>query len=92
MASQKALFLLSPNNGDWQLLDRDIQKPGRDEILVRIHAVALNPIDWMIPAMNLQQPPFPTESEYPYVHGFDSAGTVEEIGEDVVGFLKGDRV
>ena len=90
--NQKALFLLKPDNGDWKVLERDIQKPARDEILVKIHATALNPIDWRIRAFNIQRPPFPTEAEYPYILGFDSAGTVEEVGEDVTGFVKGDRV
>ena len=89
---QKALFLLHPDNGDWAVLDRDVPKPARDEILVKIHATALNSIEWRIRALNIQHPPFPTETEYPYVLGFDSAGTVEEVGEDVTNFVKGDRV
>ena len=92
MTSQKALFLLTPSNGDWQVLDRDIQKPARGEILVKVHATALNPIDWRIRVFNIQHPPFPSDADYPYVLGFDSAGTVEEVGENVVGFVKGDRV
>lgn len=90
--SQKALFLTTPNNGDWKVLDRDIQKPAGDEVLVKVHAAALNPIDWRIRAFNINQPPFPTEADYPHVLGFDSAGTVEEVGENVKGLVKGDRV
>lgn len=31
-------------------------------------------------------------TEYPAVLGTDSAGVVEEVGEDVTGFAKGDAV
>lgn len=92
MAMQKALFLLSPDNGDFEVRDRNIQEPAGGGILVKIHATALNPIDWKIPAFKLKEPPFPTEADYPCIFGKDPAGTVEELGEDVDGFVKGNRV
>lgn len=92
MSTQKALFLLTPSDGDWKVMERDIPKPQRGEILVKVQATALNPIDWLIPHLKIMRPPFPTEAEYPVVLGFDSAGIVEEIGEGASGFEKGDRV
>ena len=86
MAEQKALFLETPGNGAWKVRSRNIQKPGPGEILVKIHATALNPVDWKIRAYN-----FFIET-YPAVLGSDSAGTVEELGEGVTGFAKGDKV
>ena len=58
----------------------------RSELLVKIHATALNPVDWKI----REYAYFITE--YPAVLGTDSAGTVEEVGEGVTGFAKGDKV
>ena len=61
-------------------------KPGPGELVVKIHASALNPVDWKIQAYNF----FITE--YPAILGTDSAGTVEAVGEGVQNFAKGDRV
>ena len=86
MAEQKALFVETPVNGEWKVRTRNIPKPGLGEILVKIHATALNPVDWKIRAFN-----FLVET-YPAILGRDAAGTVEEVGEGVTGFAKGDRV
>ena len=56
------------------------------EILIRTHAVGLNPIDWKSVSYG-----FGLHS-IPWVSGREAAGTIEEVGEDVQGFCKGDRV
>ena len=86
MSDQKALFLLEAG-GQWSVQPKPIQKPAPGELLVKVHATALNPVDWKI----LQDYAF-LIAEYPAVLGSDSAGTVEEIGEGVTGFAKGDKV
>ncbi|KAL5486256.1 hypothetical protein ACEPAI_7302 [Sanghuangporus weigelae] len=85
MAEQKALFLEAPV-GEFRVRSKEIQKPSPGELLVKIHATALNPVDWKIRDFNY----FVTE--YPAVLGSDSAGIVQEVGEGVEGFVKGDRV
>ena len=85
MAEQKALFLETPV-GEFRVRTTPIQKPGPGELLVKIHATALNPVDWKIRDHNY------FVKEYPAILGTDSAGTVEEVGEGVQGFAKGDRV
>jgi len=60
-------------------------KPG--EVLVRIGAAALNPIDTYI-----RSGAVPTKLSFPFVPGCDLAGTVEQVGPGVVRFKKGDRV
>ncbi|THH04873.1 hypothetical protein EW145_g5210 [Phellinidium pouzarii] len=87
MVLQKALFLETPSNGEWVVRTRDIPKPGPGELLVKIYATALNPVDWAIRAFNLK-----LIDKYPAILGLDSSGTVEEVGEGVQGFAKGDRV
>ncbi|KAL5504374.1 hypothetical protein ACEPAH_8448 [Sanghuangporus vaninii] len=85
MVEQKALILDKPR-GDFRVGTKAIPKPGPGELLVKVHATALNPVDWGIRQYNI------IVNEYPVVLGLDSAGTVEEIGEGVEGFAKGDRV
>lgn len=83
---QKALYLDSAG-GEFVVKTKEIQKPGAGEVLVKIFATALNPADWKIQKF---KPPFITE--YPVVLGADAAGIVEEVGEGVTTFVKGDRV
>jgi len=86
MSQQKALFLES-KQGEWVVRTKAIQKPQAGELLVKIHATALNPVDWKIQKYGL-----PYVDGYPAVLGTDSSGTVEEVGEGVEVFVKGDRV
>ncbi|KAL5486254.1 hypothetical protein ACEPAI_7300 [Sanghuangporus weigelae] len=85
MAEQKALILDKPQ-GEFSVGTRPIPKPVPGELLVKVHATALNPLDWGIRQYGI------IVKEYPVVLGLDSAGSVEEIGEGVEGFAKGDRV
>ena len=64
----------------------DIGKPGRDEVLVRNHAIAINPIDWM-----MQYGAYPPGS-IPRILGSDVAGEIIEVGEGVMQFHVGQRV
>ncbi|MCA9051480.1 MAG: NADPH:quinone reductase [Planctomycetaceae bacterium] len=67
--------------------DLPVPLPGRGEVLVRVRAVAVNPIDTYIRsgAVKAQLP-------VPYVIGCDLAGDVEAVGSDVQRFRVGDRV
>lgn len=84
--AQKALFVESAPNGPQVVRSKGIPKPGPGELLVKVYAAALNPVDWIVRAMNIIVP------EWPAVLGEDGAGTVEEVGPDVTGFSTGDRV
>lgn len=70
------------------LLLSEIKKPepGPGELLVKIHAASLNPVDYKLMAGGL-----PSWS-YPHVPGVDASGTVEAWGEGVEGWALGDRV
>lgn len=57
-----------------------------DEIIIRVNAVGLNPIDWKSVEYNFCMPSFP------WIGGREVAGTVEEIGINVKHFKPGDRV
>jgi NADPH:quinone reductase-like Zn-dependent oxidoreductase len=85
MFQQKSLFL-STCQGEWSICPREIDKPGSDEILVRIEATGLNPLDWKINQWGV------FAEKWPAVLGFEGAGIVLETGDNVQGFSSEDRV
>src|SRR6516164_6518294 len=70
-----------------RLEEEPTPKPGPGEVLVRIHAVGVNPVETYIRAGTYARLP-----ELPYTPGNDGAGVVEQIGADVTEFKAGDRV
>ena len=64
-------------------------KPQRGELLLRIVAAGVNPVDCKIRA-GLLRDAFP--HALPLIPGWDAAGVIEEFGEGVSGYRKGDRV
>lgn len=62
-------------------------RPGRGEILVRIRAVGVNPVDTYI-----RSGQYAIKPPLPYTPGSDAAGDVESVGEGVTSFRAGDRV
>src|SRR6266487_6032466 len=69
----------------------DIPKPALkpDEILVRVHAAGLNPIDYMIPKGTFKPM---LRFQLPATLGSDLAGVVVEVGSRVTRFKPGDAV
>ncbi|MEZ5559251.1 MAG: NADPH:quinone oxidoreductase family protein [Pseudomonadales bacterium] len=69
------------------LEDVPAPEPGPDEVLVDVHASALNfPDVLMIQGKYQSQPPFP------FAPGGELAGVVTAVGDKVSGFAPGDRV
>lgn len=66
-------------------------KPG--EVLVRVHAVGINPPDWYLREGYMTLPPdFRPPVPLPAIPGSDVAGVVEAVAPDVNGFAVGDEV
>ncbi|KAJ6313934.1 hypothetical protein OIU78_017559 [Salix suchowensis] len=63
--------------------------PKKYEVLLKLEATSLNPIDWKIQKGKLR-PLFPRK--FPYIPGTDVAGEVVEVGAEVKSFKTGDRV
>jgi NADPH:quinone reductase-like Zn-dependent oxidoreductase len=79
-----------------QLADLDVPRPGPDEVLLRVHAAAVNPYDWhvvrgdpyvarLMGGTGLRRP-------RSRVAGVDAAGTVVDVGADVRTVRPGDEV
>src|SRR5438067_13066074 len=63
--------------------------PGSDELLIRVHAASVNPIDWKVRAGYMKDYiPLPL----PFIPGWDVSGVVEAVGSGVTTFKKGDEV
>ncbi len=75
---------------------REVDKPvvGDDEVLVRVHATSVNPVDWHTMTgtpylVRMMAGLLKPKSEF---LGVDFAGTVEAVGRDVRQFQPGDEV
>ncbi len=62
-------------------------RPGNGQVLVRMHAIGLNPVDTYIRSGS-----YPQKPALPYTPGNDGAGVVDQIGKEVTRFKSGDRV
>lgn len=86
----KAVFI--NQYGSTQVLQYgDIETPSiqRNQLLVKVYASSVNPVDWKIRAGQLQ---FLTGYKFPLILGFDVAGEVVEVGESVTRFQPGDKI
>ena len=83
--AQKALLLLQ-KQGQWVVGETSVPRPGPKDVLVKIHAAALNPVDWKIQTFGV------FIEEFPWIPGVDAAGVVEEVGTEVTNCRKGDKM
>ncbi|MEO8823985.1 MAG: NADP-dependent oxidoreductase [Ginsengibacter sp.] len=69
--------------------DAERPTPANDEVLIKVYASGVNPVDWKIRA-GLAQKSFPVN--LPLIPGWDVSGEIEEVGSDILNFRKGDEV
>ncbi|MBA4784736.1 MAG: NADP-dependent oxidoreductase [Rhizobiales bacterium] len=63
------------------------------EVLVRVHAVGVNPPDWYLRDGYRTLPPeWQPQVDFPLILGTDISGVVEAVGDDVSDFSRGDEV
>src|SRR4051794_6164629 len=70
-----------------QLTEVPDPSPAEGQVLVRVHAAGVNPVDAYIRSGTYARTP-----PLPYIPGFDGAGVVEAIGEGLTTWRPGDRV
>ncbi len=59
-----------------------------DDVLVRVHAAGVNPVDWKIRQGSRRD----RNERLPLILGWDVSGVVEKVGASVTRFAKGDAV
>ncbi|XP_069837548.1 quinone oxidoreductase-like [Dendropsophus ebraccatus] len=69
------------------LTDVPVPSPGENQVLIRVHACGINPVDTYIRAGVYARKP-----SLPYTPGTDVSGVVEDVGTNVTSFKRGDRV
>lgn len=88
MPTMKAAFIEQPGPPEYIIYgDLPRPEPKETEVLIRVGAVSVNPIDTYIRA-GIVRMPIPK----PFIVGCDVAGTVEAVGPQVTRFKVGDRV
>lgn len=64
-------------------------EPGPGEVLVRVHAAGVNPVDWKIRAGHVKDW---LKYTLPMIPGWDVSGVIDSLGPDVSGWKAGDEV
>lgn len=82
----QAASLVGATVRPFEIKDVPMPVPNDNEIVIRNHAVSINPIDWVVQSLGV------IIREYPFVLGFDLAGEVLQVGSKVTKFAIGDRV
>ena len=72
-----------------QRVDVPIPCPGPTQLLVRVMATSVNPVDWKLHNGQYRRI---MPVRFPSIPGFDLAGEVTEVGAQVTRFKPGDRV
>ncbi|MFC4004111.1 NADP-dependent oxidoreductase [Prauserella oleivorans] len=84
-------IVLHQYGGPDELTLQDLPDPkvAPGEVLVRVKAASVNPVDWKIGAGHLDAM---METHFPLIPGWDVAGVVEAVGLDVQEYAVGDEV
>jgi NADPH2:quinone reductase len=81
-------YIVERPEGAFALVDLPRPTPARGQVLVRVHASGVNPLDTKIRAGKADH----AKQPLPAILGLDMAGVVEEVGAGVTAFVAGDGV
>lgn len=88
-ATMQAIVQSGADATSFRMQAVETPRPGADQLLIRVYAAAVNPVDW-------KRQPAPitlsSGSSLPAIPGYDAAGVVEAVGAGVVAFKPGDAV
>jgi D-arabinose 1-dehydrogenase-like Zn-dependent alcohol dehydrogenase len=85
LAPMKAAQISKPG-GDFEIVEREIPKPGPDQVLIKVQACGVCHSDVLT-----KEGLWPG-IQYPRVPGHEVAGVIEELGPGVSGWEKGQRI
>lgn len=84
----KAIVLKSFGGPEsFELCDVPMPVPHAGQVLVRVHATSINPLDYQV-----RRGDYPDLVQLPAITGHDISGLVEEVGPGVTAFSPGDEV
>lgn len=90
MATMKAVRMYAHGGPETLVYeDAPLPEPSADEVLIRVHAASVNPVDWKIRG-GYGKDRF--KHHLPLILGWDVAGTVEAVGSEVERLKLGDAV
>ena len=72
-----------------KMVEMETPRPAAGQLLVKVNAAAVNPIDWKLHDGSLR---YILPVKFPSVPGFDVAGQVVEMGAGIDRFTIGDRI
>lgn len=85
----KALVVNDPNHrsiAELEFGDLTVPTPEKDQVLIKVYAVGLNPVDYKIVESGV------SAWKYPHILGLDVAGKIVKVGDQVKDWKVGDRV
>jgi NADPH:quinone reductase-like Zn-dependent oxidoreductase len=90
MATMRSVRFHSYGGPDVLVLE-EVPRPqaGAGEVLIRVYAASVNPIDWKVRAGHVKDL---LPHRLPLIPGWDASGVVEAVGPDVTAFKMGDAV
>lgn len=90
---QKAIVQISDGQQTTlQLQTVPVPQPGENQVLIRVYAAAVNPLDWHPPYRAPGTEAAPTAARSNTIPGKDVAGVVERLGAGATGLKTGDAV
>ena len=90
MATMQAVSLHSYGDPDVLVLEEVPRpQPGAGEVLIRVHAAGVNPLDWKVRTGHVKSW---LPHRLPLIPGWDVSGVVEAVGPEVTAFKIGDAV
>lgn len=89
-ASRRVVFRRFGGPEVLEIESRAVPRPSPGEVLVRVAAAGVNPVDWKLFSGEPMHDPY--ERSLPSGNGYDFSGTIEALGDDVVDWRVGEQV
>lgn len=88
-ATMQAIVQAGEDAASFQMQTVQTPRPAAGQVLIKVYAAAVNPVDWKRRPAPLT---LPSGSALPAIPGYDAAGVVDAVGPGVTAFKAGDAV
>ncbi|SFM86878.1 NADPH:quinone reductase [Chitinophaga sp. YR627] len=86
---KKVIYKQFGNENVLEIIEDAVPVPEKDQLLIRVKAVSINPLDWKVYGGEMK---LMSGSKFPKTIGIDFSGIVESIGGNITRFKSGDAV